>query len=90
MNIDKQQIEQVATSLTPWARNARTHSRKRIRQIADSIRTFGFTHPVLFMQPAPFSPVTVERKRRRLPAWSGCPASAGGHDAGSQARVWAC
>ena len=28
-------------------RNARTHSRRQIRQIADSIRTFGFTNPVL-------------------------------------------
>ena len=33
--------------LRPWQRNARTHSRKQIRQIADSIRTFGFTNPVL-------------------------------------------
>lgn len=33
--------------LKPWARNARTHSKKQIRQIADSIRTFGFTNPVL-------------------------------------------
>jgi len=35
------------TTLKPWARNARTHSRKQIRQIADSIRQFGFTNPVL-------------------------------------------
>jgi hypothetical protein len=28
-------------------RNARTHSAKQLRQIADSIRTFGFTNPVL-------------------------------------------
>ena len=33
--------------LRPWARNARTHSKKQIRQIAESIRTFGFTNPVL-------------------------------------------
>jgi ParB-like chromosome segregation protein Spo0J len=33
--------------LTPWPRNARTHSRKQIRQIAESIRRFGFTNPVL-------------------------------------------
>ena len=33
--------------LRPFARNARTHSRKQIRQIAESIRTFGFTNPVL-------------------------------------------
>src|SRR6202521_4132392 len=34
-------------NLVPYARNARTHSRHQIRQIADSIRTFGFTSPVL-------------------------------------------
>lgn len=33
--------------LRPWARNARTHSKKQVRQIAESIRTFGFTNPVL-------------------------------------------
>ncbi|TPE45673.1 hypothetical protein FJM51_22545 [Amaricoccus solimangrovi] len=31
----------------PWPDNARTHSRKQVRQIMDSIRTFGFTNPVL-------------------------------------------
>ena len=41
-------IEQIAPArLKPWARNARTHSRKQVRQVADSIRTFGFTNPVL-------------------------------------------
>jgi DNA modification methylase len=33
--------------LRPWPRNARIHSRKQIRQIAESIRRFGFTNPVL-------------------------------------------
>jgi DNA modification methylase len=35
------------SKLRPYAKNARTHSKKQIRQIADSIRTFGFTNPVL-------------------------------------------
>src|ERR1700693_6185456 len=35
------------SSLKPYARNPRTHSVKQIRQIADSIRVFGFTNPVL-------------------------------------------
>ena len=44
----KQTIEQVSLeAIRPWARNARTHSKKQIRQIGDSIRTFGFTNPVL-------------------------------------------
>ena len=34
-------------TLRPYARNARTHSKQQIRQIADSIERFGFTNPVL-------------------------------------------
>ena len=34
-------------SLRPHAHNPRTHSRRQVRQIADSIRTFGFVNPVL-------------------------------------------
>ena len=34
-------------SLRPYAGNARTHSRKQIRQIADSIERFGFVNPIL-------------------------------------------
>jgi len=33
--------------LRPGARNPRTHSKKQIRQIAASIRQFGFVNPVL-------------------------------------------
>ena len=33
--------------LRPNPRNARTHSKKQLRQIADSIRRFGWTYPVL-------------------------------------------
>ena len=34
-------------ALKPNPRNARTHSKKQIRQIADSIVAYGFTVPVL-------------------------------------------
>ena len=34
-------------ALTPYPRNARTHSRKQIQQIASSIESFGFTNPIL-------------------------------------------
>ena len=34
-------------NLVPYARNARTHSKRQIRQIADSIHAFGFTNPIL-------------------------------------------
>ena len=38
---------QLISKLQPYPRNARTHSKKQIRQIAKSIETFGFTNPVL-------------------------------------------
>ncbi len=45
---DRLKVEQVATgALNPNPRNARTHSKKQIRQIAASIREFGFVNPVL-------------------------------------------
>ena len=34
-------------ALKPRATNPRTHSKKQIRQIADSIERFDFTNPVL-------------------------------------------
>jgi DNA modification methylase len=40
-------IEQPLGALRPYKRNARRHSKKQVRQIADSIQRFGFTNPVL-------------------------------------------
>ena len=37
----------LVNTLRPNERNPRTHTKKQIRQIADSIRRFGFTNPVL-------------------------------------------
>jgi DNA modification methylase len=42
------QLEYVAVSrLKPYPANARTHSRKQIRQIAESLKRFGFINPPL-------------------------------------------
>lgn len=35
------------SGLTPYARNARTHSADQVQQLVKSIREFGFTNPVL-------------------------------------------
>ncbi len=44
-------VEQVPTGrLESSSRNPRTHSKKQIRQIADSIGEFGFTNPILIDQ----------------------------------------
>ena len=40
-------VHQNPAALKPRATNPRTHTEKQIRQIADSIRQFGFTNPVL-------------------------------------------
>src|SRR5690348_5906250 len=40
-------VERPIASLHPYARNARTHSKKQIQQIVASITKFGFTNPVL-------------------------------------------
>ena len=46
--IEPQRLEKMAIAdLTPHDRNPRTHSKKQIGQIAESIRRFGFNNPVL-------------------------------------------
>lgn len=40
-------VERDIATLRPYARNARTHSKRQIKQIAASIERFGFTNPVL-------------------------------------------
>ena len=35
------------STLRPYPNNARRHSKRQVRQIAESIRRFGFTNPVL-------------------------------------------
>jgi len=39
--------ERAIAALQPYGGNARTHSKRQIRQLADSITRFGFTNPVL-------------------------------------------
>lgn len=40
-------VYQPISALRPYPRNARTHSKKQVQQIARSIERFGFTNPVL-------------------------------------------
>ena len=44
---DRRIVMRPVTELKPARRQARTHSQKQIRQIANSIETFGFVNPVL-------------------------------------------
>ncbi|WP_206367675.1 ParB/Srx family N-terminal domain-containing protein [Sphingomonas piscis] len=43
ISVEYQNVER----LKPYDQNARTHSKKQVRQIADSITKFGFTNPIL-------------------------------------------
>ena len=47
MTTTPQIVSRKVTDLKPAVRNARTHSKAQIKQIADSIEQFGFTNPVL-------------------------------------------
>lgn len=40
-------VERRPEELNPYSNNARTHSKKQIKQIASSIQKFGFTNPIL-------------------------------------------
>ena len=46
-NTEHQCLLRSPDRLKPYRRNARTHSKEQVRQIADSIKRFGFTNPVL-------------------------------------------
>jgi DNA modification methylase len=48
MGVEPQEVVMLPiATLRPYAGNARCHSKKQVRQIADSIKRFGFTNPVL-------------------------------------------
>ena len=47
MKSNQHLVEREISVLRPYSRNARTHSKKQVKQIAASIERFGFTNPVL-------------------------------------------
>ena len=46
----RDRLKALAAELRPYPGNPRTHSRKQVRQIADSIQRFGFTNPILISE----------------------------------------
>ena len=53
-------------AIKPNPRNAHTHSKKQIRQIADSIVAYGFTVPVLIDETQRCLPGTVASRRQNF------------------------
>ena len=74
--VDHPAIEMLSpVRLKTYPRNARTHSKKQIRQIAASIERFGFTNPVLIDEADRSSPATAVSKPPSSSAWPKWPAS---------------
>jgi hypothetical protein len=58
--------------LVPHPRNSRVHSKHQVRRIAESIREFGFTNPVLIAPITPSLQATAGLLRQRYLAWIEC------------------
>ena len=58
--------------LKPRKSNPRTHSKAQLKQIVDSIRTFGFNNPVLVDKDNGSSPATAASRRPSCLASSAC------------------
>jgi ParB-like chromosome segregation protein Spo0J len=63
------------TNIRPNPNNARTHSKKQIRQIAASIRKFGFLNPLIVDDENMILAGHGRLEGARLEAWPMCPLS---------------
>lgn len=72
-------MDRAITSLRPYARNARTHSKKQVRQIAASIERFGFTNPVLISDEGEIIAGHGRVEAAKLLGWKAVPAIALSH-----------
>ncbi|MCF6446100.1 DNA methyltransferase [Nereida sp. MMG025] len=74
--------------LIPYAGNARTHSRKQIKQIARSIETFGFTNPVLISNEGGMLAGHGRVEAAKLLGWSEVPTLCLAHLSAEQQRAY--
>jgi DNA modification methylase len=80
--------ERAITSLRPYAANARTHSRKQVRQIAASIERFGFTNPVLISDDGEIIAGHGRVEAARLLGWKSVPTLAVSHLSETERRAY--
>jgi len=85
---DKQIVSRDILKLRPWARNARKHSKKQIRQIADSIEEFGFTNPVLVDQDDTILAGHGRVEAAKLLGWTTVPCLEVEHMSAAQKRAY--
>ena len=82
-----QLIERDIASLKPYARNARTHSRKQVKQIAASIERFGFTNPVLISKEGEIVAGHGRVEAAKLLGWKRVPTLALSHLSAEERRA---
>lgn len=75
-------------SLRPSPRNARTHSKKQIRQISESIKTFGFANPMLLDKEGEVIAGHGRLEAAKLLGWSEVPVVELAHLTPSQVRAY--
>ncbi|CAM3210339.1 site-specific DNA-methyltransferase (adenine-specific) [Sphingomonas antarctica] len=81
-------VERAITSLQPYARNARTHSKKQVRQIASSIERFGFTNPVLVSDDGEIIAGHGRVEAAKLLKWKSVPTLALSHLSATERRAY--
>ena len=88
MNNASQIVERRITSLRPYPRNARTHSRKQVKQIAASIERFGFTNPVLISDDGEIIAGHGRVEAAKLLGWKAVPTLALSHLSETERRAY--
>ncbi len=81
-------VERNITSLKPYAGNARTHSKKQVRQIAASIERFGFTNPVLISDAGEILAGHGRVEAAKLLGWKAVPTLALSHLSETERRAY--
>ena len=80
--------ERNVASLSPYPRNARTHSKKQVRQIASSIERFGFTNPVLISDDGEIIAGHGRVEAAKLLGWKAVPNIALSHLSDTERRAY--
>ncbi len=81
-------VERQITSLRHYARNARTHTKKQIKQIAKSIERFGFTNPVLVSDDGEIMAGHGRVEAAKLLGWKSVPTLALSHLSDAERRAY--
>lgn len=87
-NFETKLVERDIGSLRPYSRNARTHSKKQVRQIADSIDRFGFTNPILISHDGEIIAGHGRFEAAKLLGWKVVPTIALSHLSDTERRAY--